>query len=212
MASYSHPEKKMRFSTFSACLDKIPSDVRVHFSGFSEPFLNDECTDMIVYAAERGHWIVIYTTLVGFTASDAARLNNTVFKMIVHVPDAHTRYNKTEFYEKLDLLTEYNIPYTAETVTNIIDRAGNLSSGPALDRISGKIKCTDNRHLQNVLLPNGDVVLCCMDYSLKYRLGNLIEQEYEDLFNSSNFRRVIHGMKDDSIDIMCRKCNRAYND
>jgi hypothetical protein len=202
----------MRFATFSACIDKMPSDVRVHFSGFSEPFLNDECTDMIVYAAERGHRIAIFTTLVGFTVSDATRLNNIVLKMVVHIPDEHTCYDEAEFYEKLNLLARYNIPYTTETVTDIIDRAGNLAGGPALSRINGKIKCTDSRHLQNVLLPNGDVVLFCMDYSLEYKLGNLLEQEYEEIFNSSNFRRVVHGMKDDSIDIICRKCNRAYND
>src|SRR5207247_553993 len=42
----------------------------------------------------------------------------------------------------------------------------------------------------NVLLPNGDVVLCCMDYSLKHRLGNLLQQSYEDLFLSPELARL----------------------
>lgn len=33
----------------------------------------------------------------------------------------------------------------------------------------------------NVVLPNGDVVLCCMDYDLKHILGNILEQDYEDV-------------------------------
>jgi hypothetical protein len=33
----------------------------------------------------------------------------------------------------------------------------------------------------NVVLPNGDVSLCCMDYGLKHILGNIYEQEYEDI-------------------------------
>ena len=43
---------------------------------------------------------------------------------------------------------------------------------------------------QNVLLPNGDVVLCCMDYSLKHRIGNLLRQNYSDLFLSPELTRL----------------------
>jgi len=42
----------------------------------------------------------------------------------------------------------------------------------------------------NVLLPNGDVVLCCMDYSLKHVIGNLFEQNYEDLFASAEMEKI----------------------
>ena len=34
---------------------------------------------------------------------------------------------------------------------------------------------------RNVLLPNGSVVLCCMDYNLSHVLGNLLEQTYEEV-------------------------------
>jgi hypothetical protein len=34
---------------------------------------------------------------------------------------------------------------------------------------------------RNVLLPNGDVVLCCMDYDLKHVIGNLLTQTYEEV-------------------------------
>jgi hypothetical protein len=37
---------------------------------------------------------------------------------------------------------------------------------------------------RNVLLPNGDVVLCCMDYNLKHIIGNLLTQNYEDIFKN----------------------------
>ena len=43
---------------------------------------------------------------------------------------------------------------------------------------------------QNVLLPNGDVVLCCMDYSLKHTIGNLLRQDYSDLFLSPQLTRL----------------------
>ena len=38
----------------------------------------------------------------------------------------------------------------------------------------------------NIMLPNGDVSLCCMDYGLEHILGNLIEQDYEDVIPFDN--------------------------
>jgi hypothetical protein len=38
----------------------------------------------------------------------------------------------------------------------------------------------------NIMLPNGDVSLCCMDYGLEHILGNLLEQEYEDVIPYDN--------------------------
>lgn len=62
---------------------------------------------------------------------------------------------------------------------------------------------------QNVVLPNGDVVLCCMDYSLKHRLGNLLEQDYYDVFTglgSLMAENVRPGYSDKSL---CKSCDRA---
>lgn len=39
----------------------------------------------------------------------------------------------------------------------------------------------EERLYHNILLPNGDVSLCCMDYNLDHILGNLFEEEYEDI-------------------------------
>jgi len=39
----------------------------------------------------------------------------------------------------------------------------------------------EERLYHNVMLPNGDVSLCCMDYGLEHILGNILEQEYEDI-------------------------------
>jgi hypothetical protein len=37
---------------------------------------------------------------------------------------------------------------------------------------------------RNVLLPDGSVVLCCMDYDLKHVIGNLLTQTYDEIFQS----------------------------
>jgi radical SAM protein with 4Fe4S-binding SPASM domain len=64
---------------------------------------------------------------------------------------------------------------------------------------------------QNVLLPNGDVMLCCMDYSLRHRLGNLLEESYEDLFRSRELTEIraanaTPGASDRSL---CKACSAA---
>lgn len=44
---------------------------------------------------------------------------------------------------------------------------------------------------RNVLLPNGDVVLCCMDYGLKHIIGNLFRQNYNDIFQNKELLDII---------------------
>jgi radical SAM protein with 4Fe4S-binding SPASM domain len=63
----------------------------------------------------------------------------------------------------------------------------------------------------NVLLPNGDVVLCCMDYSVKHKIGNLMENDYFSLFASKGMAELHAentrpGYSDKSI---CKSCSRA---
>ena len=42
----------------------------------------------------------------------------------------------------------------------------------------------------NVLLPNGDVLLCAMDYGMKHVIGNLLQSGYWELFGSAELARV----------------------
>ena len=44
---------------------------------------------------------------------------------------------------------------------------------------------------RNVLLPNCDLVLCCMDYNLKHIIGNLLTQSYIEIFQSSKLQDII---------------------
>jgi hypothetical protein len=64
---------------------------------------------------------------------------------------------------------------------------------------------------QNVCMPNGDVVLCCMDYSLKHKIGNLLTQDYYDMFSGAGLgqlmaENMIPRYSDGSL---CKSCDRA---
>src|SRR5262245_20945203 len=62
---------------------------------------------------------------------------------------------------------------------------------------------------QNVLLPNGDVVLCCMDYSERHRLGNLLTDDYWSLFTSVAMTSLrLENQKADGCSL-CKTCSRA---
>ena len=100
---------------------------------------------------------------------------------------------------------------------SIQDRAGNLNTEKVEKKVlkpiitaakpSGKLRC--DRIYQNVLLPNGDVVLCCMDWSAEYVLGNLKRDRFVDLYRSETFGRVLRGLKDPGVDLLCRTCYMA---
>jgi hypothetical protein len=62
----------------------------------------------------------------------------------------------------------------------------------------------------NTMLPNGDVVLCCMDYSRKHVVGNLFRQGYAELFAGAEMAAIrsrAMGIHDD--DLICRRCHNA---
>lgn len=98
--------------------------------------------------------------------------------------------------------------------TSLHDRAGNLQSENLLHKQneSGILSCTlcgqDLNH--NVLLPDGTLLLCCMDYGMKHVLGNLRKETYEEIMTGEHINRIKEGLLgDEKIDILCRMCSNA---
>ena len=58
--SYGQPTQ-MSFDAFKKCLSTIPKSVIISFAGYTEPWLNPDCSKMIVYAYEKGHQIEVFT-------------------------------------------------------------------------------------------------------------------------------------------------------
>lgn len=62
----------------------------------------------------------------------------------------------------------------------------------------------------NVLLPNGDVVLCCMDYGKKHVLGNLLTDDYYALFSSGEMGNIVSSnLNPSSKYSLCKECISA---
>jgi len=225
---------QLTFDKFKACLDKVPLNVDIIFSGMCEPFLNQDCSKMILYAHECGHKVGVDTTLVGMSLSDINRLERIPFRYFgVHLPSKEAKERikvDSNYLALLDKISKSNIkvfykfhgnsvhPEVKPTIANIhwvhlVTRAGNLKiksrSHPKLKK--GVIGCRRNL-CWNVLLPNGDVLLCSSDYGIQHVLGNLLLSDYDSLFHSEEFFKVKKGLGDESIDILCRYCDTfVYN-
>ena len=232
----------MSFETFKTCIDKISPSIPILFGGYSEPFLAPECTKMIVYAYDAGHPIQVYSTLVGLKLEDIDKFKHIKFKGFqVHLPDADMfakiAINKNYLEVLKKLLTSNIKNLTGMTMgsvnskikevletemghTEMISRAGNVESVKNnFERKLGPLVCNrasarglEDKLDANVLLPNGDVALCCMDYGLQNILGNLIKTDYDSLFQSDSFKKIQEKMKAHDSDIICRNCTEAISE
>lgn len=226
----SSSERTLSLDKFKIILNKLPSHVRIDFSGMSEPFANPSCIDMVALAAESKNPIAIYTTLVGLTRYAVDYLVKLIkarrFSIFnIHLPDGEGNmrgflYNEDYHYalehllplEGVECMTMSafaeidskllnalsNSPKKLEIQKKLpksafrgIRRADSLNTSivndqPLEESVEWKcaIECaTTPFYDHNVLLPDGRVVLCCMDYGMKHVLGNLLEQDYIDLFS-----------------------------
>lgn len=94
---------------------------------------------------------------------------------------------------------------------DLYDRAGNLSDEHlrSAKPHAEPIYCERSVRLDhNVLLPNGDVVLCCMDFGMTHVLGNLKRQSYDEIMQSEELARIVaaNGREGDAL---CQKCTYA---
>jgi sulfatase maturation enzyme AslB (radical SAM superfamily) len=176
-----NPEKMLSLENFKILLRNVAIDTDISFSGFSEPFLNPDCVDMIKHAYSVGHMISLYTTLVGLDDEQAEELNDINFvKVSVH---------DIGLPERDYLWIDNFLP-----VIEIVPRAGNLFDTDKR-RVS---RCTISKDFSmNVLLPNGDVVLCCQDYLLEHRIGNLYKTPLNEMVRFDRYK-------------LCEYCEYAF--
>ena len=222
-----HGKLMMDLDDYKRAIDKVPAGTRIDFSGMCEPFTNPHCTDMILYAAEKGFPLALYTTLQGATAEDYKRLKDIPFEVVtIHLPDKDGRshFNITDEY--LSLLDVWNChnyschgqiddrvwPHLKQRnmITFMHDRAGNVETRPHLSiRPDRNLWCiTSHKAMDhNVLLPDGTVIMCCMDYGMTGVFGNLFEQSYAEVLNSDAARAMRETLnRGESI---CRHCANA---
>lgn len=156
---------KLSFKDFKKVLKNVSKDVIIDFAGFSEPFLNDEAADMMVYAHDQGYGVAVWSTLVGLREDDIEKIKDIPF----------IKFSCHDIGQKRQDLPFIDDWHKAKPNS----RGGNLWEEKRKQVVSG---CSmGNGFTHNVMMPNGDVVLCCSDYGMKHKLGNLLETNFNDL-------------------------------
>ncbi|WP_229169631.1 MULTISPECIES: radical SAM/SPASM domain-containing protein [Bradyrhizobium] len=228
--------KHLGVQDFKRCLARVPTATGIGFAGYSEPWLHPACTGMVEHAYARGHDVRIFTTLVGMNGSDVRRLQVLQFSaFVVHVPDDGTYMNSRligkTYLNVMRRLVEANIPSIRFVVLGNVhpdladiipakmlkrlrplsSRRGHIDLNIIKPRqpVVGPLTCMGKQQYRNVLLPNGDVTLCCMDFERRHVLGNLLRDEYEDLFEGRTFSEIVDRMNGTDGFLLCRICEFA---
>ena len=220
-------KRTLSLEDFKKVINKVPAGTRIDFSGMCEPFANRDCADMILYAHEKGFPLALYTTLQCATMEDYEKLKGVQYEVVtIHLPDQEGRSHFKVDNRYLELLHKWEtnnyschgtvLPIVYKylkprpLITFMHDRAGNVPLRPHLTiGPDHPIRCmTSGKDMNhNVLLPNGDVLMCCMDYGMTGKFGNLFRQSYDDVLHSEvacAMRATLE--KGESI---CRHCTNA---
>jgi hypothetical protein len=208
--------QRLSLENFNTVLSHTPKDVVIAFGGFTEPFLNSDCTSMIESAATQGYEVLIYTTLVGMTESDVHRLAKLpITRFTLHLPDnkGNTKIPvTTEKYKNILSLVLQNIRIDEIVIMNdnMIDneRAGLTRMAPKR-HYKGFFNCGKLIKPQIGILPNCDVDLCCMDFGLEHIIGNMLTQTYDEIVESPAFCKIQENRYRLDGTTLCRRCAMA---
>ena len=227
---------EMSFNTFKTCLDKLPLTTIVCFAGFSEPFYTKEAVTMMKYAAKERE-VSLFTTLVGLDEKQIDEVLGIPFrKVVIHLPDKYNfskiditpqyimklkafvnavKSNGAPFVDKMTCQAPPNeevlgiIKGGFHVSWNMNNRAGNLPYPGKDSYLRGKLKCRLSNFNHNILLSDGTVVLCSMDFGLKHILGKLYYETYEQVINSLERRTLLKKCMSLDNDLLCRRCSEA---
>lgn len=228
--------KSMSLDSFKRYIESVRIGGGIVFSGMSEPFLNKDCAKMIKYAYDKGYKISLFTTLMGMSLEDLEIIKHVHFDYVtLHVPDTegNSKFTLNEEYdrvlEKFCSTVQVNNYSCHGTVhdrvkqyidseflsTALMNRAGNLEYEHLKTFApKGEIVCQVGTIegpgcWAPEVLPDGTVTLCCMDYAMRHVLGNLNENSVSEILNSDEANLVMQGMKQDTMDTLCRTCSSA---
>ena len=81
-------DRVLSLENFKICIDKLPGNTFVEFAGFTDPFFNEQCVEMIQYARKKGLKVNLFTTLRGLKPEQLDKILEIEFEeFVLHVPD-----------------------------------------------------------------------------------------------------------------------------
>lgn len=184
-------DRILTLDNFKKFINKLPLNTLIEFAGFTEPFFNPQCIDMIKYAYDKGFKLSMFTTLRGVTKDILNQMIKIPFEeFVLHVPDIEGYSNipvDGEYFEILETLVDAKKPngddyidYASaqgtvlDEVKSVLankvriyvvlnDRAGNLSDKSLYCQkgIRGSIRCELSENIDHNVLLPDGRVLLC---------------------------------------------------
>ena len=163
------------------------------------------------------------------------------YRVVLHLPDEHSysqipltkeyysfleriisarKPNGSRFVDKANSQSKphYSVlPYIEnKTIVHqvLVDWAGNIKSDEVHSSPvkHGKLICDYSVDLNhNILLPDGTVVLCCMDWKNSCVLGNLLVDSYEDIVYGDRKKAICNELNSSigNEGFICRRCTNS---
>ena len=214
--------KDMSFEDYKIILKNIDIIGYIAFTGFTEPIRNKNWYEMIKYTIDEGYRAVLNTTLFKATSQDIDKMVSLEIPINIHITDSKQDI-PIETYE--EFIKKYkgriSINYfsekghdTAKKLSSsaykprLHDRGGNVSSdnAPQTQVIKGPVTCSTKRQYSNVVVPNGDVSVCCSDFGLEHVLGNLLTTKLSEIHKSKKMQKFNNKMLEGDEEFICNKC------
>jgi radical SAM protein with 4Fe4S-binding SPASM domain len=155
----------------------------------------------------RAKWDQFYGNIKFFCEENKKRghkIRTNIISVIDPKNPLKTDWMHNQFVEVLNMVDSYELrhPHTWAGEVNIDGDSSNSKNKPH------KIGCSLLMH-QLVLLPNGDVSVCCVDLNSKGVVGNINNDNLFDIYNSKLRRRWLELMfkrQKSEIDL-CKNCD-----
>ena len=207
----------LSYADFETALSHTPKEVTIGFEGFAEPFLNSRCMDMIELTKKEGHRIMLFSTFVGAKPDDIKRLRDVNLDWFcLHLPDDQgiAQIPLTDTYKETLAQAFRTLridDYSRMTSTFISNqRAGNCEGAPP-HHVRGPFYCTKLVKPEPLMLPNCDLVLCCMDWTMRHVLGNLKKQTFDEITHSEIYKEIASNRWKMDGTTLCRSCRFAWS-
>lgn len=214
----------MSFDDYQVILANVDHHVpHVYFTGFTEPIGHKEWYKFVEYTKQQNYKVTFNTTFYSATKETIDTLIDLDVDVEVHITDSKIEIPEEIYVYFAEKYKKRSMPifnvFTQKGVSRIpqnIQAFGHRPNSRAdnLDHIPRAVydvpvRCQENRFFSNVVMPNGDVSVCCSDFSVKHILGNLLTTKLKDIHKSEAIKQFLRKMNEGDPTFICNNCHYA---
>ena len=202
------PKEFMSWDIFKHSVEELKN---INYTGifqyhlFNEPLYDERLVELVKYTSL--HLPKVIQVLISngdlLTIDKAKELEEAgINKFVVTVHDLNPKKN-LERLKPIKKFLKYKMRLQTTNQLYLTNRGGEINIDNEKRKANYK-KCPDIRTL--IITRNGDVILCCQDYFRKYVMGNIMEKNILDIWNSyKDIREKL--LKDNVAELpICKIC------